>query len=530
VCGLLLSLVPLIALAQAVTTAGAPADLYFENRKIVTLRASLGPVTPVQRVAAAKERLESVKLGLTVPQVEVSPFGDSTTVLSVRGTPVLTILAADVDPASGATLAKTTELAAHMIHEALAAKQAMRSGRFVLRASLTVLGATIAFILFVVLLRRVVKRVRAYIPDPGDPRFSKFALFGFHLGPYAVTALERLVIILSIATHLVVAYLWVAFCLLQLPLTSPWGAALDNYLFETLARLGSGALAALPGLGTVVIIFLLTRFVSRLSGAFFDAVEHRRIDVGWLQPETANATRRILTVIIWVFGISVAYPYIPGADSPAFKGLSVFVGLMVSLGSAGLVNQVMSGLVVVYSRAFKPGDVIKVGEVEGLVTEVGVLSTKVVTKKRFEVTIPNAVLVGTTTTNFSSARGDAGVILHTSVTIGYDVPWRQVHALLLLAAERTGGIRKDQRPFVLQTALSDFYVEYQLNVYMDDPTTRPTVLSELHERIQDAFNEFGVQIMSPNFEDQPEQKVWVPKQHWFEAPAAPDAPADPETR
>jgi len=527
---LLLALVALPALSQAVAAADASSDLYFENRKIVTLRASLGPITPAQRTRAAKERFESVRLGLTVPPVEVSALNDSTMVLSVRGTPIVTILAADVDPAGGITLSKTAELAAHMTHEALAARQAMRSASFLLRATLTVVAATVAFVLFFVLLRRIVKRLRDYIPDPGDARFSKFTLFGFHLGPYAVTGLERLVILLGIATQLVVAYVWVAFTLGQFPLTSPWGAALDNYLFETLARLGAGALAALPGLGTVVIIFLLTRFVSRLSAAFFEAVEQRRIDVGWLQPETANATRRILTVVIWVFGISVAYPYIPGADSPAFKGLSVFVGLMVSLGSAGLVNQVMSGLVVVYSRAFKPGDVIKVGEVEGLVTEVGVLSTKVVTKKRYEVTIPNAVLVGTTTTNFSSARGDAGVILHTSVTIGYDVPWRQVHALLLLAAERTSGIRKDQSPFVLQTALSDFYAEYQLNVYMDDPTTRPAVLSELHAKIQDAFNEFGVQIMSPNFEDQPEQKVWVPKQNWFDAPAAPDPPADSGAR
>jgi small-conductance mechanosensitive channel len=523
--GLILSILliaPLPSLAQAVSVTSPPSDLYFENRKIVTLRGSLGPITPAQRTAAAKERFDAIKLGLTVPAVDVSYLGESVAVLSVRGTPIVTILAADVDPVNGTTLAKSAELASHMTHEALAARREMRSGRFLLRASLTSLGATIVFVLFFILLRRIVRRIRVYIPDPGDARFSKFTLFGFKLGPYAVTGLERLVILFGLATHLLAAYVWVLFVLLQFPTTSPWGAALDNYLFDTLARLGAGALSALPGLGTVLIIFLLTRFFVRLSAAFFDAVEHRRIDVGWLQPETANATRRILTVVIWIFGISVAYPYIPGSDSPAFKGLSVFVGLMVSLGSAGLVNQVMSGLVVVYSRAFKPGDVIKVGEVEGLVTEVGVLSTKVITRKRLEITIPNAVLVGTTTTNFSSARGDTGLILHTSVTIGYDSPWRQVHALLLLAAERTASIRKEPRPFVLQTSLSDFYAEYQLNVYIDDPTGRAAILSELHAKIQDAFNEFGVQIMSPNFEAQPENKVWVPQQSWFEAPATPD--------
>lgn len=522
---LLLALLVIAALpsvAQPSQAGDPPADLVFENRKIVTLRASLGPITPTRRAAAAKARLDAVHVGFQLPEVDVSRLSETSNILSVGGTPIFTLVDADIEPESGMTLAQLSDRAALQLREALAARQAMRSGPFLLRASLRSIGATLVFVLAFVLVRRLVRRARHYIPDPGDARFEKFTLFGFKLGPYAVTALERFVVLAGAATQFLAAYLWVAFVLVQFPLTSPWGKALDDYLVDTLARLGLGAIASLPGLGTVAIIFILTRAVSRVTGAFFDAVVHRRIEVGWLQPETANATRRILSVVVWIFGISVAYPYIPGADSAAFKGLSVFVGLMVSLGSAGLVNQVMSGLVVVYSRAFKPGDVIKVGEVEGLVTEVGMLSTKVVTKKRLEVTIPNAVLVGTTTTNFSSAAGEVGHILHTSVTIGYDTPWRQVHALLLLAAERTTSIRKEPRPFVLQTALSDFYAEYQLNVHVDDPTSRAAVLSELHAKIQDAFNEFGVQIMSPNFEDQPEQKVWVPKQHWFEAPAKPD--------
>jgi small-conductance mechanosensitive channel len=155
------------------------------------------------------------------------------------------------------------------------------------------------------------------------------------------------------------------------------------------------------------------------------------------------------------------------------------------------------------------------------VKDVGVLSTRLVTPRREEITIPNAVLAGTTVTNYSRLAGDDGAVVSTSISIGYDQPWRQVHALLLLAAERTPGVRKEPRPYVLQRALSDFFVEYELRAHIERPEERFRVLSDLHGQIQDAFNEFGVQIMSPAFEAQPERAVVVPKSKWFEAPARP---------
>jgi small-conductance mechanosensitive channel len=150
---------------------------------------------------------------------------------------------------------------------------------------------------------------------------------------------------------------------------------------------------------------------------FFRAVEEEAMTVTWLAPDTAKATRRLTAVLIWVFALTVAYPYIPGSNSDAFKGISVFVGLMVSLGSAGLVNQVMSGLVVAYSRALKAGDFVRVGTTEGTVGEVGMLSTKVITPKREAVTVPNAVLVGSPITNYSRLADGQGAIVGTKVTM-----------------------------------------------------------------------------------------------------------------
>lgn len=320
---------------------------------------------------------------------------------------------------------------------------------------------------------------------------------------------------------MVAADLWLTFVLLQFAYSRPWGEGLGRWLSDLLGKLGTGALDAVPGLFTVVIIFLATRLIVQGFERFFRSIEIGWLKVSWLEAETARATRRLAIVLIWIFALTVAYPYIPGSQSYAFKGISVFVGLMISLGSAGFVSQLMSGLVIVYSRALKPGDFVQVAGSEGTISEVGMLATKLVTPIKHEITIPNAVLVGSTVTNFSRlADAQSGAIISTEVTIGYDTSWRQVHAMLQLAAERTALVRREPKPVVIQHALSDFYVAYQLLVSVDRPETRRAVLSELHANIQDVFNEYGVQIMSPNFVSQPEGKVYVPQEAWFSPPAA----------
>jgi small-conductance mechanosensitive channel len=221
---------------------------------------------------------------------------------------------------------------------------------------------------------------------------------------------------------------------------------------------------------------------------------------------------------IWLFALTVAYPYVPGASTDAFKGVSVFVGLVVSLGSAGVVGQIMSGLFVTFNRALRPGDVVHVGDVHGVVRKLGLVSVTLSTRAQEEVTIPNAVVVSGAIRNYS--RGDrATVVLSTSVTIGYDTPWRQVRAMLLLAASRAEGVLTEPAPMVHETALMDFYIQYELVAHGDVAVSRPELLSRLHEQILDVFNEHGVQIMSPNFEGQPEQPAIVHPSKWFAEPA-----------
>lgn len=195
------------------------------------------------------------------------------------------------------------------------------------------------------------------------------------------------------------------------------------------------------------------------------------------------------------------------------------VSLMLSIGASGVVGQAASGLIMIYSRALREGEYVKIGDIAGVVTSIGIFSTKIKTSSGEEVNVPNANIVSTNTVNSSRLAEGKGLVLHTSVTIGYNSPWRQVHAMLLSAAERTPGVCSKPKPYVMQTALSDFYVEYRLCVQIERPEIRRVTLTALHANIQDIFNEFEVQIMSPHYETDPADKVWVPKEEWFAAPA-----------
>ena len=330
---------------------------------------------------------------------------------------------------------------------------------------------------------------------------------------------RRLLTLVGVTLALLLTYSWLTIVLRRFPYTRPWGETLRTSLFAAAASVGRAVLDQLPNLLTVLAIVLVTRFAVRLVTFAFLTVEEGRVMVPGVYPETAQPTRRIVVALLWILALVLSYEFLPGAQSDAFKGVSVFVGLMISLGSSGIMNQVMSGLMVTYSRALRVGDFVRVADVEGTVTQLGTLSTKIKTLRNEEVTLPNALVVSHAATNFSRHTTD-GVLAPASVTIGYDVPWRQVEALLLMAAERTPGVRHQPAPVVLQTSLGDFAVEYSVLVCLDQPERRVRTLNTLHANIQDAFNEYGVQIMSPSYEADPSERKTVPRAQWYAAPAA----------
>ena len=331
-------------------------------------------------------------------------------------------------------------------------------------------------------------------------------------------------ILVAIALFLV-AEEWLRFVLGQFGFTRPWADAMTGWMLDLLRGWGHSIAGALPGLFAATLIFLLARLLTHTVSLTFRGVAEGRFQLFGIDQVLAEPTRKLVNVVIWLFALAMAYPYLPGSDTDAFKGLSVLVGLMVSLGASGIVGQAAGGFTILYSRTMSVGDYVRSGEVEGVVLQIGLFTTRLRTIAGVEVSIPNNVVLSGQLHNFSRHPDGPGMWMETGVTIGYDTPWRQVHRLLLTAASRTPGVAREPAPFVLQTVLSDFYVDYRLRVRVDDPLRRFAVLSELHAQIQDTFNAAGVQIMSPNYEADPDRPKLVPREHWDGLPVPEAAPA-----
>jgi small-conductance mechanosensitive channel len=330
---------------------------------------------------------------------------------------------------------------------------------------------------------------------------------------------------------LVIAY----FCLNIVLGFYPWTRSLSkqvmSIVLDPLRAIGAAFVDALPGLVFVVVLWIVTRYVLKVIRLFFAGVDQNKITIAGFENDWAWPTYRIARFLILAFAVVVAYPYIPGSGSEAFKGVSLFLGVVFSLGSSSIVANVIAGYSMIYRRAFKIGDRIKIGEIEGIVSSAGVIVTHLRTLKNEDVVVPNSLILNSNVTNYSTLARTRGLILHTTVGIGYETPWRQVEAMLNLAAERTPGLLKEPPPFILLRALGDFAVTYELNVYTDDPPNLARLYAELHRHVLDVFNEYGVQIMTPAYEGDPEQPKVVPKGEWFAPPAdgarfsAPEAPS-----
>jgi small-conductance mechanosensitive channel len=514
------------AFAQAAAPPAEPATLELWNRPVVVLRKTVGDRSPAERAHWMADRIADLPLDLLASEVTVSPFENvhgKGMQVELEGSAVIRLYAEDLDPESGETLEQAAEAAAGRLRTALEARVAQGNPRRLVRGALYSLGATVLFAALATALARSRRFATARLYLASEARLKRVSRLGLDLRRYTLLAAKYAVDALVLGLGALLAYLWLTFVFVQFPYSAPWGDRLGHYLLDLGSFIGSSIVDAIPEFFTVLVILLVTRVLTRLVAQLFLAVQQGRIRTLWLEPETAEATRRIVVAVIWVFALTAAFPFIPGSESPAFRGIGVLAGLMLSLGSAGVVNQAMSGLVVVYSRAFREGDYVKIGDVEGTVVRRGSLSTKIRNVRSEEVTIPNGVVVASPTVNYTRLAGGAGALVTATVTIGYDAPWRQVHALLELAASRTEGLRRQPAPYVVQRALSDFYVEYQLVAHAEVSDDRPLALSRLHAAIQDAFNEHGVQIMSPHFRGQPDAPVVVPRESWSPPPAKPEA-------
>ncbi len=283
----------------------------------------------------------------------------------------------------------------------------------------------------------------------------------------------------------------------------PWTQGVTNMvgtkLLEFLAAAGRGLVEILPNLLSLFLIGLATIYSLRLLNFFFNGFRIGKVRLAGFHPELVEPTFQILRFLVLAFALVAAFPYIPGSDSPVFRGLSIFVGFLLSLGSTSLISNIIAGVVVTYTRGLRIGDRVRIGDAEGDVIERTWLVTRIRTIKNVDITIPNGMLLNNHIVNFSAAAEETGVVLNTAITIGYDVPWRLVHDLLIESAQETAYILELPEPFVLQIALEDFYVRYELNAYTMKPGRMAQIYSELHQNIQDKFNEAEIEILSPSY-------------------------------
>ena len=319
-----------------------------------------------------------------------------------------------------------------------------------------------------------------------ENRLADFALLG-----------SRWLSILLLAL-LAYAYVTVVFSLFET--TSLWA----DSLFDSLQSPVTGAILGfwyyLPNVVVLALIFFVARAIAGAFRWFFEEIENGQIQFSGFYPEWATPTYQLVRLAIVVFALIAAFPYLPGADTSHFKGISVFIGLVVSLGGSSAVGHAVSGVMLTYMRPFRVGDRVCVGDTTGVVMEKTLLVTRIRTAKNVDVTIPNGTVLGAHIVNFSTMAEQEGLILHTSVTLGYDVPWRTIHEVMIGAAKQTDGILDEPAPFVLQTALDDHYVHYELNGYTREPKRMPQIYSEIHSRLQDDFAAAGIEILSPVYE------------------------------
>lgn len=283
------------------------------------------------------------------------------------------------------------------------------------------------------------------------------------------------------------------------PLTRGWADALLGLVWSPFRSIFFAVWDYFPNLVTISVISLVMYYFIRFVRYIFVEIETEKLKLSGFHSDWAMPTFSIVRVLLYAFTVVLIFPYLPGSDSNIFRGVSVFIGILFSLGSSSAIANMVAGIVITYMRPFKIGDRIKIADITGIVLEKTLLVTRVRTIKNEEITIPNSSVLSGNTTNFSSFAKTDGLILHTTVTIGYDVPWRDTHSALLEAAHRTELVLKQPAPFVFQTSLDDFYVSYQLNAFTNESIGMARIYSELHQNIQDVFFERGIEIMSPHY-------------------------------
>jgi small-conductance mechanosensitive channel len=498
------SLSPLLALLSlAALTAQPPgAPVLFDGVTLWTLTQPRANFSPAQRA-------EDVRLSLLAlagdPRrdladlIEIQAPGES--ILLVDRVYLFAVTETDARAAGRplpALFAERRDLALQAVQRYRAA----RSLQFYTRAALLSLAALLLGALALWLLRLLYRRTRDRLQQASN-RFASHS----HGLARLFRSLERQLMLLARASlrslflllAATVGLASLSFVLGLFPATATVSESVLLAASQTGRLAAAAILAYLPNLLLIAVVFALTYILLKIAAALSRAIDSGAVTIPRFHREWAQTTYGLTRLILILFALVVVFPYLPGGDSPALRGVSLFIGVLVSLGSGSAMGNAIAGLILTYMRPFQLGDRVKIADTLGDVTEKAMLVTRIRTIKNVEVIVPNSAILGAHIINYSTNAHDLGLILSTTVTIGYDAPWRRVRELLVHAALETPGVLPDPAPFVQHLSLNDFHVSYELNAYTRDPHRMAAIYSELHKNIQDAFHEGGIEIMSPGY-------------------------------
>jgi small-conductance mechanosensitive channel len=480
----------------------APATLTLNGETLFTFRALVGSIPPAERVPLISNRLERLLADPVFDLASLRIREEPGLGWEVLQNDQLLLVVTPADAAAEGKPAKTIAKAiAFRLQEIISADRLAKSPRELVIRSLYAALYSLGLLLLLWGTSRLGRFVMAKMQLCEGTLIRSVQINSFELLPAARIMKFGLWFVrtLRIALMLALIYFYVPIVLGLFPWTARYSVLLFSYISNPVREIFTSLVAFMPNLFFIAVDLTLTWYVLKILRAFFSEIEAGRLKFGSFYPDWAKPTFQLIRIFVVAFTLVVIFPYIPGSNSPAFQGVSVFIGILFSFGSSSAMANVISGLVLTYMRSFRIGDRVKIADAIGDIVEKSLLVTRIKTVKNVEITIPNAVVLNSHIINFSTSALAEGLILHTEVTIGYDVPWRKVHELLIHAATQAEGVLKEPAPFVYQTSLDDSYVRYQINAYTRESNRMAAIYSAIHQNIQDAFNQAGVEIMSPAF-------------------------------
>jgi small-conductance mechanosensitive channel len=475
-------------------------NVQVNGQKLFVLTSGRENLSAAERAAAISRRLQVIANSPPVHlQTHIEKTEDGWQVL-IGNEPIVTVTEADAKPL-GTTAEKLAKDWASEIQQTMAPAASASGWRVLLRQLIL---ATLILVVAVAILI-LLQRGRRFLRDRLEASRGKIPALRFRglqlISPESIhLSLARLLSLIYLVGILVVSVAALLLIFAQIPETRGYAYQVFLWMWDPFLTILKGVLSYLPNLFYILVIVAVTRVALRAITFLFEQAHRGVISLEpWVHGDVARPTAQIIKAVIIVLALFFVAPLIPGTGSTAARGITVILGLMVSFGSSSTVGNLIAGIVLTYMRPFKIGERVKVGDSVGDVVERTFLYIKIRTIKNEQVIVPSLLALNNSMINYSAETRARGLILHTTVTIGYDAPWRKVHELLEHAAERTADILKDPKPFVLQTSLNDFFVSYQLNAYTDKPARMAQIYSDLHQNIQDTFNQGGIEIMSPHY-------------------------------